>query len=113
MTSLPLPAGAYLKDISAWYNQDTIPRSLRAGQSLQDGFWAKVVVDEGEVHLFLDHAKTPLVVTHDQPAVIAPETPFRLAAGDKPVRFRLHYYHEPVLSDPAQLAAQLGRSRAA
>lgn len=113
MAPTELPAGAYLKDISAWYNQNTIPRPLRAGESLPAGVWAQVVVDAGEAHLFLNGAKTPLSVTRGKPALVPPETPFSLGAGSQPLRFRLLYYHEPVVSDPAELAARLGRDRAA
>jgi tellurite resistance-related uncharacterized protein len=106
-----LPDGAFLKDMSAWYNQNTIPRNLRATHALPPEQWAKVVVEDGEVQLFLDGAKTPVSVTAAQPAVIRPEQPFSLASSGKPVRFCLHYFHEPVLADPKGL--DLGRGRAA
>lgn len=103
-----LPPGAFLKDISAWYNQNTIPRELRAAHSLPPGHWAQVLVEEGEVQLFLDGAKTPLAVKAGVPATIAPETPVRLESTGKPVRFCLHYFHEPVLADAKALAGELG-----
>jgi tellurite resistance-related uncharacterized protein len=113
MTSAQLPTGAYLKDISAWYNQNTIPREMKANHALPPERWAEVVVEEGEVQLFLDAAKTPVIVKPEQATVIAPETPFSLASNGKPLRFCLHYYHEAMVDDPKALAGQLGRGRAA
>src|SRR5689334_21516996 len=104
MASAQLPPGAYLKDISAWYNQNTIPRDLKANHALPPERWATVVVEEGEVQLFLGGAKTPIVVTPEAVAVIAPETPFNLGSNGKPLRFCLHYYHEPLVDDPKSLA---------
>ena len=112
-SSAQLPPGAYLKDISAWYNQNTIPRELRAPQSLPPEHWAKVVVEEGELHLFLDAGKTAVAVTAAAPAVIAPETPFRLESTGHSLRFCLHYFHEALVTDPKDLAGQMGRGRAA
>jgi tellurite resistance-related uncharacterized protein len=99
MAPAQLPLGAFLKDISAWYNQNTIPREMRATHALPPERWAQVMVEHGEVQLFVDGAKTPIVVTHEQPAVIAPETPFSLGSSGKPTRFCLHYFHEAVLTD--------------
>ncbi len=111
--SAQLPPGAYLKDFSAWYNQNTIPRELRAPQSLPPEHWAKVLVEEGEVHLFLDGGKIAIAVTSAAPAVIAPETPFRLEGTGRPLRFCLHYFHEALVTDSQDLASQMGRGRAA
>jgi tellurite resistance-related uncharacterized protein len=113
MASARLPEGAYLKDISAWYNQNTIPRNLLATHSLPVEHWAAVVVEDGEVQLFLNGAKTPVIVTPVEAAVIAPETPFHVGSSGKPVRFCLHYFHERMETDPKQLAGMLGRGRVA
>ncbi len=111
--SAQLPPGAYLKDISAWYNEHTVPRELRASSSLPPEHWASVVVEEGDVHLFLGGSKSPLTVTPAAPAVIAPETPFRLEATNHPGRFCLHYFHERLVADAKALAGEMGRRRTA
>lgn len=108
MAMAQLPPGAFLKDISAWYNQDTIPRELRATHALPAEHWGQVVVDHGEVNLFLDGSKTAVVVTPGQPVVIGPETPFSLSATGKPGRFCLHYFHLPLVMDAKELAGELG-----
>jgi tellurite resistance-related uncharacterized protein len=105
-----LPAHATLQDISATYNQDTIPRQFQAAHTLPPEVWATVVVSEGEVDLKLGGVTAR--VTADAPAVVPPNTPFALAGTGKRVRFCLHYYHEPVLHDGKALAGLLGRSAA-
>lgn len=104
---LELPAHATLKDISATYNQDTIPRQLRAAHSLPPDTWALVVVPEGEVEVRLD-GRT-IRAKAGAPVVVPPITPFALAAAGKHVLFSLHYYHEPVLQDGKALETMLGR----
>ena len=106
-----LPSHAVLKDISATYNQHTIPREFLAAHTLPPEIWAQVVVAEGE--LDLKRSGETLRVTAGRPAVVQPNTPFSLQPTGKPVRFCLHYFHEPVLQDGRSLAAQLGRKRAA
>lgn len=102
-----IPAHATLKDISATYNQDTIPRQFQASHTLPPEVWAQVIVQEGQVDLKL--AGGAMRVTADAPAVVPPNTPFALVGTGEPVRFCLHYYHEPVLADGRALAGLLGR----
>ncbi len=104
-----LPEGAYLKEISAHFNQYTIPRSLLAKSTLQKDMWARVVVEEGHVNLRLGKNGEPERVVPGQAAVIPPETPFSLGPSPDPVRFYLEYHHGPRLNDAAELASQLSR----
>lgn len=106
-----LPSHATLKDISATYNEHTIPREMQIAHTLPPEIWAEIVVAEGEVQ-FKTGGKAARV-THEQPLLIPPNTPFSLAATGKPVRFALRYYHEPVLRDGKELAGLLGRKRVA
>ncbi len=107
---MDLPSHAVLQDISATYNEHTIARALLTPQTLAPETWARVVVEEGEVELRLAGVAT--AVTPGRPALIPPHTPFCLAPPVKPVRFCLHYFHEPVLHDGPALAGLLGRKRA-
>jgi len=102
-----LPAHATLKDISATYNQDTIPRELRTSHTLPPDTWALVAVTEGEVNVQMD-GRT-IRARADAHTVVPPNTPFALAAAGKHTRFSLHYYHEPVLQDGKALETVLGR----
>ncbi len=104
-----LPEGAYLKEISAHFNQNTIPRSLLAQSTLEKEMWARVVVEEGHVNLRLGKNAESERVVPGQAAVIPSETPFSLASSPDPLRFYLEYYHGPRLSDAAELASQLSR----
>ena len=106
-----LPSHATLKDISATYNEHTIPRELQLSHTLPPEIWAEVVVAEGEVEL--KTGGKAVRVTQEQPVLIPPHTPFSLASRGKPVRFSLRYYHEPVLHDGKELAGLLGRKRVA
>ncbi|HUJ73275.1 MAG TPA: DUF1971 domain-containing protein [bacterium] len=105
---MELPTGAYLKDISATYNQFTIPRALKVLQPLPPETWGQVVVTEGELNLTLAGQGSQRVVA-GQPALIPPGTLFKVDATDKPCVFCLHYYHEPELTNPQELTRLLGR----
>jgi tellurite resistance-related uncharacterized protein len=102
-----LPAHATLKDISATYNEDTIPRQFQTAHTLPPDVWAVVVVEDGEVELKLRSGT--LRVTADASALIPPNSSFTLTSTGNPLRFCLHYYHEPLLHDGKALAALLGR----
>jgi tellurite resistance-related uncharacterized protein len=102
-----LPAHATLKDISATYNEDTIPRQFQTAHTLAPEVWAAVVVTDGEVELRLRSAT--IRVTADTSALIPPNIPFSLTGTGNPLRFCLHYYHEPLLQDGKALAGLLGR----
>jgi tellurite resistance-related uncharacterized protein len=106
-----LPSHAILRDISATYNEHTIPRALLAPHTLPPETWARVVVAEGEVEL-KQAGRTTLTIPGRE-ALVPPHTPFYLAPTGKPVRFCLHYFHEPVLQDGQALAGALGRKRVA
>lgn len=105
-----LPQGAYLQDISAHYNQLTIPRTLLRAVPLASGFWGRLVVDEGKLRLFLDGAAQPRIVTPEDAAVIPAGVAFKVEEAGEPVRFYLEYYHVPRLDDGAELAGLLARN---
>ncbi len=105
--SQALPEGAYLEDISAHYNQLTVPRSLLADSHLEPEHWARVVVEEGRLTVRIGGQPQP--AAPGQPAIVPPETPFGINPPADAVRFYLEYYHEPLLDDPAELASLLGR----
>ena len=102
-----IPPGAYLKDISPHINQNTIPHDLRALAPLAPETWARVVVSEGEVNLYLARSEQAIRVTSDASVAIPADTPFRLAGSGLPVRFQLHYFHEAPLDDGPELAKLL------
>lgn len=102
-----IPEGAYLKDISATYNEHTLARSLRTLSPLAPEMWARVVVFSGEVDLILEGQREPVHCTPQAPGIIPVDTAFRMAATGKPVRFHLEYYHEPRLHDATELASLL------
>ena len=107
-----LPEGAYLKDISAHFNQRTIPRELLAPSRLEPETWARVVVEEGQLTLRVGKGG-PEGVSAEIPAIVPPETEFSLSAAPDPLRFYLEYYHESRLDDASEVAAQLGRRSSA
>lgn len=106
-----LPRGAYLKDISAHYNQLTVPRNLRHGVSLPAEIWARVVVEEGALKLFLDGGGQPTTAAPDSTALIPGGATFRVEDTGSPLRFYLEYYHVSTLDDGAALAGTLSRTR--
>lgn len=107
-----IPPGAYLKDVSPHINQNTIPHEMRVFAPLEQDTWARVVVSQGEVHLYLAGSEQAVRVTTDASAVIPADTPFRLEGTGLPVRFQLHYFHEPTLDDGADLAKWLAEGAA-
>ena len=102
-----IPAGAYLKDISAHINHLTIPRHMRLMTPLDPELWGRVVVSEGEVDLYLEGQRDPIRCLPDAPGVIPADTAFRIEATGKPARFQIQYYHEPKLRDGSELATLL------
>lgn len=106
-----LPQGAYLKDISAHYNQLTVPRNLRHGMPLPAEVWARVVVEEGALKLFLDDDGQPTMAEPDSAALIPGGATFRVEDSGSPLRFYLEYYHVPTMDDGAELAGSLSRTR--
>ena len=103
-----IPAGSFRIEVSATYNRDTISRELRRGMSLPPQTWGKVVVEEGELALKLGDPPRELRAAPGQDGIIPPRTRFSCAPAGQPVLFRIEYFHEPKLNDPAQLLSQLG-----
>lgn len=106
---MEIPAGAYLKDISAHYNQLTLPRHFLAGHALPAETWGSLVVETGEVELSLPGSEPSQRVTPGGPAVIPPQTRFRLEVKSKGAQFFLKIYHEAKLADAVELAGLMGR----
>jgi len=107
-----LPEGSYLYEVSAYYNQHTIPRDLRVFTPLPPEFWGVVLVEDGEVNLYLEEAPDKAIrVTAKEPGIIPADTRVRLEATGMPVLFYIRYYHDPKLTDADQLASLLGSGR--
>jgi hypothetical protein len=102
-----LPPGAFRKDLSAAYNQHTIPRELRRPSRLPPETWGLVIVAQGEIALHVG-AAAPRTVSPGMDAVIPPHTDFHVSDTGKPVLFHIEYWHEPRVLDAQDLAAQLG-----
>lgn len=107
-----MPQGTYLKDISAHYNQLTIPLAMRKSASLPTEVWARLVVEDGALKLYLDGGSQATTVTADSPALIPGGTEFRVDGTGSQVRFYVEYHHVPRLDDGAELAGLLSRSPA-
>ena len=69
--SQELPEGTYLKEISAHFNHLTIPRELRAPGRLPPETWGRLVVEEGEIQLFVEPGGAALRVTPAAPGKVA------------------------------------------
>ena len=106
------PKGAFLKSISATYNNHSLPRSLRTLGALEPEVWGLIVVDDGHVLLCLDSETNVITITPDAKGVIPANTLFCFKSADVPVRFHIEYYHEPVLREAAQFAGLLSRKEA-
>ncbi len=107
---MELPKGAFLKEISATYNEHTIPRVLLVPQVAPPDLWCQVIVVEGRIQVALAGSAQPFEATPDAPALIPPGTAFRVLPAQDPVRFCLHYFHVPLVED---LGAQAMLSRTA
>ena len=105
---MQLPEGALLREISPWYNELTIPRSLLVPNTSPDGMWAKVVVESGRLEIAIGEGASEPVVA-DQPVNISPGTSFQVISPATPVRFHIHYFTTPQHGDAEGLAAMLSR----
>ena len=101
-----LPQHAQLWDISAHYNERTVPRQLIHAHTPPPGMWARIVVEEGELQTMV--AGTAVAATPERPAIIPPDTECAVEAPHSPVRFYVEYYHPPIIESLDDLAA-LGR----
>lgn len=106
--AVELPQGAQLVELSATYNEKSIPRSWRIDHSLPYDRWGKLMVDEGEVLVSVNGGAAQ-AVTAGEPLVISPDTSFRVEPGKGTARFCMHYFDPPVLSNAEELVAALGR----
>lgn len=107
-----IPEGAYLKDVSAYYNHLTISRHMRLFSPLPPEMWGRIVVSEGAVDLHLEGQREPVRCLPDAPGIIPVDTPYRIESTGQPVRFRIEFYHEPRLKDDAELASLLAANAA-
>ena len=101
-----IPENTRLREISAHYNERTLPRELRRPQTLPAGQWAKVIVEEGEVKRIVDG--TEHTVTPGQAGLVPPGMAFSLEATRGAFRFYLQHYHTAPVEHVEELAA-LGR----
>lgn len=104
-----LPQDARLVDISAHYNETSIPRELKQSQPLPDGLWGKLIVEEGEILLVVKGSSGGEKLAAESETIIPPETPFRIAPTGAEARFYFQYYHPAILDDPEELVGSLGR----
>jgi len=104
-----IPPDLVLKDISARFNQNSIPRELSVFSHIPPDHWARVDVTEGEVFLLFGGEDKARCLLPDEPGIIPPEKPFRLASTGKTGRFQIFYYHPPALDDAETLAGLLGQ----
>ena len=104
--SRELPQHARLWDISAHYNERTIPRELIHAHTPPPGMWSRIVVEEGKLQARI--AGVAVAVTPAQPAIVPPDAECAVEAPHRPVRFYVEYYHPPIIESPDELAA-LGR----
>ena len=107
--SQELPQGTYLKEISAHYNHLTIPRELRAPGALPPETWGRLVVEEGEIQLFVEPNGDALRVTPAAPGIIPADSTFRIEEAGVPARFYIEFYHEPRIRDAAELSRLLAK----
>lgn len=105
-----IPDGAYLSDLSARFNQNSLPRWLRVFSPLPQELWGRVQVLSGEVRLIVQGAE-PVTATPERPAVIPESTEFRIEATGAPCLFYIEYWHEPKLKDATELGNLLGGGR--
>ena len=105
-----LPQGAYLKDISAHYNQLTIPRAMRHSAPLPAEVWGRIVVEEGSLKLYLDGGAQATMVTPQNSVLIPGGTRYRVEDTGTPLRFYVEYHHVSLLHDGAELAGLLSRT---
>ena len=105
---MEIPKGAKLIDISAHYNQQSLPNHLKTDNSMGPATWVKVVVEEGFLDMYLDGSDKAKRILPESPGIIPNQKLFRFAATGKEVKFYLEYYHEAVLEDGTGLAGLLG-----
>ena len=105
---MEIPQEAGLREISPWYNQNTIPRHLRVPFTLPADTWGKVVVESGELEVSINDGATVLV-TPESPVVVPPKTQVQLLPPVVEVRFHIHYFHTHRISDADSLAAAITR----
>ena len=106
---MEIPQDAGLREISPWYNQNTIPRNLRVPSPMPAEIWGKVVVESGALEVAInDGASTQ--VTPDNPAVVPPQKTLQILAPVGEVRFHIQYFHTPRFKDADSLAAAMIRA---
>lgn len=107
-----IPPDLVLKDISASFNQNSIPREFSVFSRIPPDQWARVVVSEGEIFLLFGGEDKARCLLPDEPGIIPPEKPFRIASTGKTGRFQILYFHPPALDDAKMLAGLMGQGAA-
>ena len=107
-----IPPDLVLKDISALFNQNSIPRELSVFSHIPPDQWARVEVSEGEIFLLFGGEDKAICLIPDEPGIIPPERRFRIASTGKPRRFQIFYSFLPAMDDAAELAGLLAQGAA-
>ncbi|MDH4225285.1 MAG: hypothetical protein OEW12_06530 [Deltaproteobacteria bacterium] len=94
-----IPAGAYRFEISATFNEKTLPRRFRAVSSLLPQQWAKVIVEEGELDLVLENSKGFQRLNPRMVGIVPPGEGFKLVVTGGGLVVRLEYFHESKVDD--------------
>lgn len=107
-----IPPEMVLRELSAQFNHNSIPRSLSVFSSMPRNEWARVVVSEGEIFLLFGGEEKARCLLPDEPGIIPPTTRFRIAATGKTGSFQIFYFHLPPNDDAAHLAGLLAQGAA-
>ena len=83
--------------VTAVWDQDSLPLSIRKQHNTKAGIWGLLRVIEGEVDLVFVDGPT-VHVTRDSPAVIPPQEMHHVEAHG-PFRMQVEFYHEEPSSE--------------
>ena len=105
---MDIPSNAGLKEISPWYNEKTIPRTLLVAGVAPGGVWSKVVVESGMLEVVVNDGDATQT-TSASPVVVPPGATLQVLPPVTSVRFHIHYFHPPRVNDGDNLASMIAR----
>lgn len=76
------------------FTEQSVPAGLLDNHTTKTGVWAKIVVLEGRLHYCVDPLQVSLDLSPDQPGIVIPQVPHRVAP-DEAVRFFVEFYRAP------------------